>query len=594
MLCLFAISFLTSMSFAQNITTWHNDNNRTGWQQNETTLYATGTGHVSQSNFGLLWKWPVDGYVFAQPLAVTLLQTVGSCANPCSLVFVATEQDMLYAFNASSSSSTPIWSLDLAGYIGGTYLTCTSTSDDPCSQGVLGPYEGVTGTPVIDMGATPHPTLYVAAAVNIGGAKNYYLYAIDITTGLPRGIPQNNPVQIAATVTGQQPSTTCISDYPGNGGTVSFDYLHPQRSGLLLLNGKVYVAFASGNGEHNNGWIFGYPFNFANNTFSPPVIFNSTLYGTGGGFWGSGAGLTSDGTSIYAAAANGTFDLYNANPSAVDAGDTLLKLNPSNLAILSYYTPFNVFSYDNGTGLCGDDEDFGSGGVLVVPSPFTYGSQSILITADKQSNVYVSNQSSLGGFNSNGGNNVQTLLTPNDGHGNKLAPSQGYWASPAYWHYNDGQDHYMLYYSATTETDQDKARAPYPINGYQLVTSGPSGPVPDPPTASTGTKFCPRSPTPTVSSNGTSAASGIVWAIEHQNQNNPANCNGAEVSGAALHAFKATDPTKELYNGRHGVFQTPIGEPTKFSTPAVFKGRVYVGTNTDVDVYGLCNGQCMP
>ena len=58
-LCLLALTSLSSMSFAQNETTWHNDNNRTGWQQNETTLYATGTGHVSQSNFGLLWKWPV-------------------------------------------------------------------------------------------------------------------------------------------------------------------------------------------------------------------------------------------------------------------------------------------------------------------------------------------------------------------------------------------------------------------------------------------------------------------------------------------------------------------------------------------------------
>ena len=468
MLCLLAVSSLTSMSFAQNVWTWHNDNNRTGWQANEPTLTADSTkpGYVSQSTFGFLWKWPVTGYVFPQPLAVTLQQAVGSCASPCSLVFVATERDILYAFNAASSSQSPVWSLNLAAQLPGPGqpFSCNSTTHDPCDVGVLGAYQGVTGTPVIDMGATPHPTLYVTAAADTGIAKNFYLFAIDITTGQPRGSLADNPVQIAGSVPGQQPNTTCISDYPGNGGTVSFNYQHPQRSGLLLLNGNVYVAFASGDGEKNNGWIFSYAFNYNTNKFSAPVIFNSTPYGTGGGFWGSGAGLTSDGTSIYAAAANGTFDLYS-NPASVDTGDTLLKLNPSNFAILSFYTPFNVFSFPPVTpqiqpGLCLNDEDFGSGGVLAVPAPFIYHGQSVVITADKQSRLYVSSQSSLGGFDVNADcvnnfNNVQCITTPLP----KVDDSQGYWGSPAYWHYNDGQDHYMLYYSATTEKCPPKGSA---------------------------------------------------------------------------------------------------------------------------------------
>jgi hypothetical protein len=179
------------MSFAQNVTTWHNDNNRTGWQQNETILSPS---TVNQTSFGLLWQWPVDGYVFAQPLAVTLPQSVGSCGSPCSLIFVATEQDNLYAFSASSPLSNWVWKLDLAGYIGGTYLTCSDTSEEPCPKGSLGPNEGVTGTPVIDMGTTPHPTLYVTAAVQKPSGINFYLYAIDITTGQPLGTPQNNPI----------------------------------------------------------------------------------------------------------------------------------------------------------------------------------------------------------------------------------------------------------------------------------------------------------------------------------------------------------------------------------------------------------------
>jgi hypothetical protein len=85
---------------------------------------------VSQSNFGLLWQWgtaanPLVGYVFAQPLAVAGVQTTFTNCQPCDLVLVATEQDMLYAFNATSSATTPVWSKDLAQAVGGTAVDCT-------------------------------------------------------------------------------------------------------------------------------------------------------------------------------------------------------------------------------------------------------------------------------------------------------------------------------------------------------------------------------------------------------------------------------------------------------------------------------------
>src|SRR5690349_23869051 len=120
------------------------------------------------------------------------------------------------------------------------------------------------------------------------------------------------------------------------------------------------------------------------------------------------------------------------------------------------------------------------------------------------------------------------------------------------------------------------------------MTSGTSGPIPDPPTASTTVLFCKRSPTPSGSWNGTDPTTGIVWAIEHQNANNPTNnnCNGGDVSGAALHAFKATDlAAPELYTSRQGHIDTSIGAYTNFSTPTVFKGQVYVGRQGEVDVY---------
>jgi hypothetical protein len=117
---LLALASLTPKSYAQNVTTWHNDNERTGWQQNEATLTTDSTqpGWVNQTSFGLLYQWKgVTGDVRAQPLAVTLQRSVGTCGSPCSLVFVATEQDWLYAFNATSSSSTAVWGLNLANQV---------------------------------------------------------------------------------------------------------------------------------------------------------------------------------------------------------------------------------------------------------------------------------------------------------------------------------------------------------------------------------------------------------------------------------------------------------------------------------------------
>ena len=526
-----------------------------------------------------------DWICFAQPLAVTIGQAVEACANPCSLIFVATEQDMLYAFKASSSSQTPVWSRDLAQAVGGTAIDCNNFPDHPmCKKKpngdiLVGPFVGVTGTPVIDVsGGANTNTLYVAEAADVAGVWGYYLVAVDITSGA---------VKASTPISGSVPGGSGAKCATGSGTTVNFDSNHVQRSALLLLNNVVYTAFGP-LPETENGWLFGY--SLSGSSFSAPIVFNSTPHGTGGGIWQSGAGPASDGSSIYVATANGTFDLIQANPLANDAGDSLLRLNPSNLAILDYYTPFDVFNYPppNGTGLCLNDEDFGSGGVLVVPAPFTYNNQSVLVNADKQSNLYVTNRASLGGFNSNGGNDIQTLLTPHDGQGNKLDPDQGYWASPAYWRYTNGSTTtHTIYYSATTDIT---TTAPYPIFSYQLATSGASGPIPDPPTASTPNKFCQYSPTPSVSSNGTTPGTGIVWAIEHGNTDNLDGTQNPDCAGqssqAALHAFNATTLAK-LYDSR-GLPAGTTGGSSTFSTPTIFNGRVYMGTKTGVSVFGIC------
>jgi hypothetical protein len=554
MLCLLALTSLTTISATQLctgttpcVTTWHNDLNRTGWQQNETVLTAdpNQSGAVNQNTFGLLYRWQsVSGRVYAQPLAVSSVPVAGCTTNCPNVVFVATEQDMLYAFKATSSTGSTIWSpLNLAAVPpgpsnthNGEYVDCTGANQEAVfpacgtdsDTGLNSPFHrigiGVTGSPVVDVGGGAGTnTLYVVGAVYFPDANpsgGYYLFAVDITSG---NVKAWTP--ISGSVSGLNPGETnrCTSDYPAQGPT-QFNNAHIQRSALLLLNGTVYVAFGDFP-EHYNGWMFAYTLQNlggGNYSFQQGPIFSTTPYGTGGGIWQSGAGPASDGSFIFVATANGTlFDPITQN-IPYDLGDSLLKLD-SSLTVRDFYAP-----PDAGYNRCYHDIDLGSGGVL-LPSGYTYTGNitcvhgcSVVINADKESNLYVADQAYLGGFNASTDcksnfNNIQCITTP-------AIPSndtgQGYWASPAYWHYADSQSniHYMLYHSASMQSNASKV-TPEAINAYQLQTSGSPGPIPSAtPFASTSTLFCDFSPTPSVSSNGTTAPlSGIVWATE-QNQ----------------------------------------------------------------------------
>ncbi len=487
---------------------------------------------------------------------------------------------------------------------------------------------GVTGTPVIDPSTN---TLYVVAAIEIpngtSGVINYYLIAVDITSG---SVKANT--QIAGSVPGSQTPPTPKCTTGGSGTTQSFDINHIQRSGLLLLKGVVYVSFAPLPEPSESGWMFGYSLvNPNGSVFSQTAAFSSTPHGTGGGIWGSGAAPASDGTDmdIFVATGNGTFDLMLSSPIDNDAGDSLLKLQPPTapstlLTVSDFFTPYDVFSWDNNVGLCYKDEDFGSGGVLLPPN-FTYTNTGecsgsgckVAITADKQSNLYVTDQDYLGGANlgtscSGSTNDIQCITTPSRPSND---PAQGYWGSPAYlWYKNGGQIYNMLYYSADAPLTVGAMGgpgtadvAPMPINGYQLQPSSSVGPpIPTTPTASTSTLFCQYSPTPSVSSSGTvTPLSGIVWAIE-QNQNadnnpnykGPPDCAGTQSFTPALHAFCVsagassgpctTAALQEIYTSRGTVKAKMKSAYFGFPTPIVFNGQVYFGATDEVEVFGIC------
>src|ERR1700722_3704225 len=229
------LALLTFSSAAQNVTTWHNDNNRTGLQPNETTLTPTSVGATAA--FGLLWQYAntsnggsIAGEVYAQPLAMQGLSGVGNgCQPSCDSVFIPTEQDMLYAFNADSSSQPPLWSANLASNAIG-YVDC-STHNPPCPQDLIYPDIGVTGTPVISTSANANPNiLYVVSAVLLGAYPwdvQYFLHAIDIKTGLEK---TGSPQQIIASATGVAPLSSCMT--ASGSGTIMFDPQHHlQRDG---------------------------------------------------------------------------------------------------------------------------------------------------------------------------------------------------------------------------------------------------------------------------------------------------------------------------------------------------------------------------
>jgi PQQ-like domain len=268
-------AFLSVSASAQvNVTTYHNDIGRTGQNLNETVLT---TSNVNATQFGKLFSQPVDGQVYAQPLYLSGITVNGATHN---VVFVATENDSVYAFDADSNGGTnsgPLWKASMLLAAHGAAAGATTIPSSLVSTDIQ-PQVGITGTPVIDPASG---TLYVVSAALEGGSAVQRLHALDVTSGAEKF---GGPVVIAASVPGT-----------GNGsvsGKLTFESLYEnQRPGLLLLNGIVYIGFAShGDNGPWHGWILGY--NAA--TLAQTGAYCPSPNGTGSGFWMSGGGLAAD------------------------------------------------------------------------------------------------------------------------------------------------------------------------------------------------------------------------------------------------------------------------------------------------------------
>ena len=515
------------------VTTRQYDNLRTGQNTSETILTPS---NVNVSQFGKLFSQPVDGQMFAQPLYVANVAIPGKGTH--NVVFAATENDTVYAFDADNNTggnATYLWKASLVDTAHGAPAGATAIAASSFSCGSpANPTAGITSTPVID---TSTNTMYVVAFSQEGTQFVNRLHAIDITTGNEKS---PGPKVIDATVSG-------TGDGSSNGQLTFSKLSQFIRPGLLLSNGTIYLAsgaLCEGMSPYH-GWIFAY----TASTFAQQALV-VTPNGGAGGMWMSGQGMAADSSgNIYVPTGNGTFDTTNV--PATELGDTILKMAGSNLALLDYFTPYDQLNLDLSDG------DVGSGGVLLLPDqPGNY--PHLLVEAGKEGTIYVINRDQMTKLNQHycsGCNSNSQIVQELPG------AIGGMWASPAYWNGNVyfwGQGDVLKQYSLS---NGQLSANPTSMNSLSVHNFGV---------------------TPIISSNGTT--NGIVWGLA-----SPDGGANQEI----LYAYSATNVAAELYDSNqapNGRDSFADGTAVKFVSPIVVNGKVYVGTQTEVTVFGLLNG----
>lgn len=509
------------------VTTYHNNLSRDGTNTKE---YALTTSNVTTASFGKLFSCTVDGQVYAQPLWIPNL-AIGSGTH--NVIFVATQNDSVYAFDADAKPCVQYWKKSFLS----AGVTPVPQADTGEAFDIDTPI-GITGTPVIDAASK---TLYVVAKTKEGSNYHQRLHALSLIDASEKF---NGPVDItpAITVPGTGDSGDSSVGCNASAGNVPFCPLREnQRAGLALANGLVYVTWAShGDVQPYHGWIMSFN---ASNLALAPVVFNDSPNGRESGIWMSGGAPAFDSTgNLYVITGNGDYD------GVKDFGDSILKLNGS-LVVQDWFTP-NV----EGT-LDSQDLDLGSGGAVVLVdlpgSTFPH----ILIGGGKGTNalgqLYVVNRDTMG-QNANPDQSVQQFNL------NGMI-----YATAAFWQNT-------TYISAVGQ----------PLRAYSL----------NPSTSMLNTAASSQSShsygfpgaTPAVTSSGTT--NGIVWALD-TNSTTAANASGTN-GPAVLFAYDATNLGTVLWSSTQGAGNA-AGNAVKFCVPTVANGKVYVGTQTELTVYGL-------
>ncbi|HLJ51019.1 MAG TPA: hypothetical protein VKU01_33660 [Bryobacteraceae bacterium] len=484
MLALFAVVVLTAQY----------DNARTGATLTETALTPA---NVNSSKFGKLFSLPVDGDVYAQPLYLPHIEMPGKGTH--NVLFVATEHDSVYAFDADGSSSEPLWRVNFL-----TDGATTVRAQDVRCPFIL-PEIGITPTPVIDY---PSGTIYVLARTKEDGRYVHRLHALAITTGAEKF---GGPVEI------KTPGFNGLRELP--------------RAALLLAKGQVYLTWGSScDVGPYHGWVMAYDAHKLTQT----AVLNTSPDSEESGIWQSDNGPAADDDgNVYVATGNGKFTLAS---NGHDYGDSLLKLGlaSSGLKVLDYFTPPNEQLLNK------EDDDLGSGGPVVLPRAKGDKRQLVLV-GGKDGRLYALDRDHLGKL----------------GDANPVFKFRGgIYAAPAYW---NGRVYVLAsgdYLSAFAVTNGALSDHPVSIGGERFGNPGA---------------------TPAISANGDK--DGVVWLIDTK------AWNGRD-RPALLHAYDASDVSREIYNTEQNSARDHLGLCLRFTIPTVANGKVYVETKKQIEVYG--------
>jgi hypothetical protein len=473
-----------------NYTTWKYDNGRTGLNPNEKTLTPS---NVNSKSFGLKFTDTVDGQVYAQPLFLSNVTINGGTHN---VVYVATEHDTVYAFDADAAGS-PLWKKSLI-MNGGSSVPAGNV------QSTISTEVGITGTPVIDISAgVNNGVLYVVAQTLESGNYITRLHGLDVTTGKD---VSGSPVVVSGTYQGATFSAKA----------------HMNRPALLLANGNVYLAFGPSDGDRPGvniswqGWLFGYNAT----TFKQVGVWCSTPVSNGkGGIWGGGGGIAADSAgNIYATTGNGNWN------GTSQFSMSWVKFDQS-VSLLDFWTPYNEST------LSDNDWDLGSGGILVVPDGASSQFPRELIGCGKPVPIYVVNRDNMGGHMSGSDSQIIQSLSNVIGGGTGSHSNDHCFSTPAYWNGN-------LYFVGNA--DVMKMFKLDSSTGKLATTAGSKG---------TYTYSFPGGQ-PVVSANGTT--NGVVWALDYTSYDlhayNATNLSTELYRSSSVGQTKWTVPT--VINGK--------------------------------------------
>jgi hypothetical protein len=522
----------------KGVFTEHNDKARTGQNLNEKVLTPQ---NVNSKKFGKLFSYSVDGQIYAQPLYVPNVAIPGQGTH--NVVYVATQNDSVYAFDADGLSSAPLWHDSFINPPQGiTPVSCWSGSVQIMACAVY-PMYGITATPVIDPTTN---TMYLVARTLENGEYFQRLHALDTTTGAEK---LGGPVAIEAAVPG-----TGVGSL---GGILPFNKQQDiQRAGLLLLNGNIYIGWAGA--EH--GWIMAYNAT----TLQQAEVFSPTPNASRGGVWQAGSGLAADTRgNIYVAIGDGAFD---ANSGGTDYGDSVLRFHGS-LSVQDYFAPMDQACRVT------NDMDLGSAGPIVLPKQSGSVPNELVIAGkggdpcDQSGTapIYLLNQDNLGKYDAKQDQIVETVA----------GSVHGYWSNPTYWQGQTAANLYMA--GLVAESGKGDYLKMYSVSNGRLSTS---------PVAQSANTFT-IGATPSISAHDTS--NGIVWAIERLEQLSiPGHLS------AILYAYDATNISTMLYSSAQVPSRDQGGCAEKFQVPTIANGKVYVSTQNELDIFGLLGSSSNP